>query len=105
MDEQSKPRGLWPFLVVLIGVAWLVWLAIYLFINVYVPGWQHEQAASIENALHRDCGITFSVPPASVPLTTRPIWERTYTTTGYKLVCQTSYTTGEWRCTACGSGP
>lgn len=93
------------FIALLVGAAWLIWLAIYLFINVYVPGWQREQAAHIEAALQRDCGIAFGVSPASVPLTTRPVWERTYTATGYKLVCLASYQTGEWHCTACGSGP
>lgn len=105
MDRPNRPTGLWPFIAFLIGAAWLIWLAIYVFINYYVPSWQREQAAAIENALRRDCGITFSVPPSTVPLTTRPVWERIYTTTGYKLVCQTSYTTGEWQCVACGSGP
>lgn len=105
MEGQSKSRGMGMFIVLLIGAAWLVWLAIYLFINVYVPNWQRDQAALIESALHRDCGITFSVSPSSVPLTMRPVWERVYTATGDKLVCQTSYQTGEWKCTACGGGP
>lgn len=93
----------WFIAAILIG-AWLVWLAIYLFINVYVPHWQREQAAHIEAALQHDCGIVLHVAPASVPLTTRPVWERSYSATGQKLVCSIGYRSGEWECTRCG-GP
>jgi hypothetical protein len=84
---------------------WVVWLLIYLYTTVYVPGWQREQAALIEDAIRRDCRIAYSVPPASVPLTIRPVWQRIYPPTGRDLVCRLNVRSGEWQCTDCAGGP
>jgi hypothetical protein len=101
MKEERPARPQITIFAVLL-ILWLIWCAIYSYINFYVPGWQREQALLIGTAVRNDCGLSYVVTPASVQPSNNLIWEKVYPPTGKEITCTFDNRANAWRCDRCG---
>jgi len=92
-------------LLVILGV-WALWLVTWLYVNVYLPHWQREQASALQEALYRDCRLKMTVHPQSIYPSRRPWWNGVNPRNGLPINCEApDEYGGAWVCKECSGGP
>lgn len=104
-EGRSRALDTRRTIIAVVVLAWLVWMLTFVYLHIYIPAWQREQAPLIQEALHRDCGVKLNVRPESVYPSERPWWSQTYPATGKDLVCVYRKDHHQWECTDCAGGP